>query len=301
MKKKMNKSTVVGIVLILIATALIGYFGYRVVAKSGEMPGKLVSMATSAENVYFEKGTVEAKTIADVQKVDFDTMKYGYLDQINLAQMASLDAMFDGNRMEEVRAKNDLTAMENWSSDLLAYEEFKAQQEKDAKEAQERAEAAAKAAEEARKQKVQQITSSILNVGVGVGGEGFVNVGGSLDLGSGATATNGGAIGPPVYADHVGASLGIFDITAYCTCRVCCGIYSGMNHTASGTVPTSNRTLAVDRNLIPFGTRLVINGQVYVAEDVGGAIKGKHIDMFFYTHAEAIRWGKRSMEVYYYD
>ena len=100
------------------------------------------------------------------------------------------------------------------------------------------------------------------------------------------------------YAEKYGKSLGKFVITAYCTCRVCCGVYSGGNRTASGTVPTSNRTIAVDTNVIPFRTKVIINGQVYVAEDRGGAIKGKRIDMFFMTHKEALRWGRRTMEVY---
>ncbi|MBO5089121.1 MAG: 3D domain-containing protein, partial [Lachnospiraceae bacterium] len=48
-------------------------------------------------------------------------------------------------------------------------------------------------------------------------------------------------------------------------------------------------------------TKVVINGQVYVAEDRGGAIKGKRIDMFFMTHKEALRWGRRTMTVYLAD
>lgn len=101
-----------------------------------------------------------------------------------------------------------------------------------------------------------------------------------------------------MYANSHGKSLGKYVITAYCTCRICCGVYSGNNRTASGTVPTTNRTIAVDTSVIPFGTKVVINGQVYVAEDRGGAIKGKRIDMFFYTHKEALRWGRRTMEVF---
>jgi cell wall-associated NlpC family hydrolase/3D (Asp-Asp-Asp) domain-containing protein len=58
--------------------------------------------------------------------------------------------------------------------------------------------------------------------------------------------------------------------------------------TASGTRPTEGRTIAVDRRLIPLGTKVRItcpsypqvNG-VYVAEDVGGAIKSMRIDIYF--------------------
>lgn len=291
-------STMIGCCVLIVTTAIIGYVGYRVIAKSGEIPGKLVSLSTAAENVYFSQSTTETWTMSRVQKVEYETMKYGYLDDVNLAQMDYLDSYYEGQRMDEIREKNDLIAMENWSSDVLAYEDAKAKQEEEANNAIAQAQAAAEAAEAARHERVQQITASILHTDVD---SGYIDVGDSSNLGYGATASNGGAIGERIMADHHGESLGIFNITAYCTCRVCCGVYSGRNRTASGTVPTSNRTVAVDTSVIPFGTRLVINGQVYVAEDVGGAIWGKHIDMFFYTHAEAVRWGKRNMEVFLYD
>lgn len=298
MKKKVKISTVIGILVLLFTTVVIGFVGYKVVAKSGELPGKLVSLSTAAENVYFSQGTSEIRTMSRVQKVNYETMKYGYLDDVNLARMNYLDSYYESQQMDELRKKNDLTAMENWSSGILAYEDMKAQQEEEAKRAIAEAEAAAAAAEAARHEQVQQIASSILQRDLD---SGYIDVGDSSNLGYGDTASNGGAIGERVMADHHGESLGIFNVTAYCTCRVCCGVYSGRNRTASGTVPTSNRTVAVDTSVIPFGTRLVINGQVYVAEDVGGAIRGKHIDMFFYTHAEAVRWGKRYMEVFLYD
>ncbi len=298
--KKIKASTVIGSILLLACTAAIGYVGYRVICQSGEKPGKLVSLATAADNQYYNENVATTHTLSRVQKVDYDTMKYGYLDDLNLSQMDYLDSYYDNERLEEVRAVNDLTAMDEWTSDKLAYEENKKQQEIENEKAQKRAqeaEAAAVAAEAAKKAEIQRLAQEMLNPGSTL--DGYVDVGDSSNTGFGATASNGGAIGPKVMAESHGESLGIFNITAYCTCRVCCGVYSGRNRTASGTVPTSNRTVAVDTSIIPFGTRLVINGQVYVAEDVGGAIKGKHIDMFFYTHAEAVRWGKRNMEVFY--
>jgi hypothetical protein len=35
-----------------------------------------------------------------------------------------------------------------------------------------------------------------------------------------------------------------------------------------------------------------------VAEDVGGAIKGHHIDVFFWTVEEALHWGVKDLEVF---
>lgn len=283
MKKKIRISTVIGVLILLLFTVAIIVFGYRVVVTSGELPGKLGSISVSAENLQ-HLGPVMSK----VQKVDYDTMKYGYMDSMILAKMDVLDQRYESERMEEIRAINNLTAMSQRTADKLAYEQAKAEQE----EAERLAQLAAEAAENARQAKIRALAESIKNKEEGV------TTGDSSDTGSGSTASKGGRKGDPVYATSHGKSLGKFVITAYCTCRICCGVYSGGNRTASGTVPTTNRTIAVDTSVIPFGTRVVINGQIYVAEDRGGAIKGKRIDMFFYTHKEALRWGRRTMEVY---
>lgn len=73
--------------------------------------------------------------------------------------------------------------------------------------------------------------------------------------------------------------LGTFKITGYCPCRKCSEGFG--KRTASGRVAVSGRTVAVDPRAIPLGTHLLINGQEYIAEDVGGAVKNKHIDIFF--------------------
>ena len=89
-----------------------------------------------------------------------------------------------------------------------------------------------------------------------------------------------------------------FTITGYCSCTICCGQYSG-GPTASGVMPQANHTIAVDPDVIPLGTHVIINGKEYVAEDIGGAIKGNRIDMYFNSHQEALNWGKRYYDVYY--
>ena len=73
--------------------------------------------------------------------------------------------------------------------------------------------------------------------------------------------------------------LGTFKITGYCPCRKCSEGFG--KRTASGRVAVSGRTVAVDPRVIPLGTHLLINGQEYIAEDVGGAVKNKQIDIFF--------------------
>lgn len=90
--------------------------------------------------------------------------------------------------------------------------------------------------------------------------------------------------------------LGNFKLTAYCACEKCCGKSDGI--TATGTKATANRTIAVDKTVIPYGTTVVINGIEYVAEDTGGAIKGNIIDIFFDNHQDAINFGVQYADVY---
>lgn len=90
-------------------------------------------------------------------------------------------------------------------------------------------------------------------------------------------------------------SLGVWNITGYCSCVECCGQWSGSN-TASGTRPTANRTLAT--NELPFGTQLLINGIVYTVEDKGNSPYYPWADIYFDTHEQANAWGLQQVEVY---
>lgn len=106
--------------------------------------------------------------------------------------------------------------------------------------------------------------------------------------------------------------LGWFKVTAYCPCVECCEIWSAehpsrgpdyVQKTATGTIPTEGRTIAVDPDVIPYGTVVYFEGPDgnttgYVAEDCGGAIKGNRIDLYFESHDEANRWGVRERDVY---
>lgn len=95
--------------------------------------------------------------------------------------------------------------------------------------------------------------------------------------------------------------LGEFKLTAYCSCEKCCGKsvndpYYGI--TASGTIATAGRTVAVDPTVIPIGSEVVINDHTYIAEDVGGAIKENRIDVYFNSHEEALEFGVQYADVY---
>ena len=86
----------------------------------------------------------------------------------------------------------------------------------------------------------------------------------------------------------------VYKITAYCPCSKCCGKTNG--RTASGTTATAGRTVAASSKFA-FGTKLNIGGHVYTVEDRGGAINGNKIDIFVNTHAEALQWGVRYLNV----
>ena len=91
-------------------------------------------------------------------------------------------------------------------------------------------------------------------------------------------------------------SLGIFKISHYCPCVICCGKTDGI--TSSGTDATANRTIAVDTDIIALGSTIVIQGKPYIAEDVGGGINVKEIDIFVDSHEHAKELGVIYKEVF---
>lgn len=107
--------------------------------------------------------------------------------------------------------------------------------------------------------------------------------------------------------------------TGYCACGKCCGwewsqrglpVYSSgrlkghlkrIGQTASGKMARPGR-VAVDPKRFPMGTIFYIPGYGWaVASDTGGAIRGQHLDLFFWRHSTALRWGVRtpSIKVWY--
>lgn len=68
--------------------------------------------------------------------------------------------------------------------------------------------------------------------------------------------------------------------------------------TASG-MPTFVGMVAVDRNTIPLGTKLYVEGYGLAhAGDVGGAVKGNIIDLYMNSRQETRSWGRRQRKVY---
>ncbi len=103
-----------------------------------------------------------------------------------------------------------------------------------------------------------------------------------------------------VFANSLQAE--VFTATAYCSCKKCCdkdpsSRWYGI--TASGRRATWG-TVAVDRRVIRLGSRLRIEGfpkTIFRADDVGGAIKGKHVDLWFPSHREALEFGRQKLVV----
>ena len=103
-------------------------------------------------------------------------------------------------------------------------------------------------------------------------------------------------------------SLGKFKLTAYCSCEVCCNEYAHNRpvdkngnkivYGAIGEVLKEGYSIAVDPNIIPYRTEVIINGRAYKAQDCGGAIKGNRIDIYFENHRDALEFGVQYAEVF---
>lgn len=78
----------------------------------------------------------------------------------------------------------------------------------------------------------------------------------------------------------------------------CTAYYFGKNaHGARGTCHYG--TCAVDPSVIPYGTKLYVEGYgTAVANDCGGAVKGHIIDLYMRSTKECFSWGRRNKKVY---
>lgn len=93
-------------------------------------------------------------------------------------------------------------------------------------------------------------------------------------------------------------SLGRFRVSHYCAEKYPHICNAGAPYkTALGTTVRPG-VCAVDPSVIKLRSYVKINGQVYHAEDTGGAIKGNRIDVAVKTHAEAMRKGVIYAEVF---
>lgn len=117
-------------------------------------------------------------------------------------------------------------------------------------------------------------------------------------------STNGTLIGDAIsievpselllVAEEGAIPLGDFRLTYYCCERYrhICG--NGTGTTASGRPVEAGRSIAVDPDVIPLGSRVWIDfgdgegWHEYSADDVGSCVEGNHIDIAIETHREAL-------------
>lgn len=103
-------------------------------------------------------------------------------------------------------------------------------------------------------------------------------------------------------------SLGEYKLTAYCSCEKCCGKWAKNRpidedgnpivYTANMSVAKQGVTVAADTNVLPFDSKILIDGHEYTVQDRGGAIKGNRIDVYFESHEEALQFGVQHKEIF---
>ncbi|MHA7962850.1 3D domain-containing protein [Paenibacillus sp. CAU 1782] len=95
----------------------------------------------------------------------------------------------------------------------------------------------------------------------------------------------------------------VYEATAYTAgCRGCSGITkTGIDVRQTIVDEEGRRIIAVDPEVIPLGTALNvrIGNETFdaVAADIGGAIKGRKIDVLMASYDEAIKFGRQDVEV----
>lgn len=103
-------------------------------------------------------------------------------------------------------------------------------------------------------------------------------------------------------------SLGEYRLTAYCGCSKCCGKW-GENrpidengkpivYTANMSIAKEGVTIAADISVLPYGTKVIIDGHEYIVQDRGGSIKENRIDIYFESHQDALNFGVQYKEIF---
>lgn len=88
--------------------------------------------------------------------------------------------------------------------------------------------------------------------------------------------------------------VGECTVTAYCPCELCCGQWAD-GLTAAG-LPASPGIIAVDPEIIPLGSTVIVDGQRYLAADTG--VTGQAVDLCMEEHEAAQAFGVRTAEVW---
>lgn len=207
-------------------------------------------------------------------------------------ELRTYSAELDDAKSSESALVDEINSKADAINDLIRQakeEEIAAQ-----KKAEEEAAAAQQAAAEAEAEAARVAAAEAANAAAKADTDTSSSSGSSSsDSSASSTTTESPSASDTSSSSSSGTYLGRFKLTGYCSCSICTGQWSG-GSTASGTTPTAGRTIAMGG--VPFGTKLMINGQVYTVEDRGTAYG--HVDIFCSSHSEALSFGVQYADVY---
>lgn len=207
-------------------------------------------------------------------------------------ELRTYSAELDDAKSSESALVDEINSKADAINDLIRQakeEEIAAQ-----KKAEEEAAAAQQAAAEAEAEAARVAAAEAANAAAKADTDTSSSSGSSSsDSSASPTTTGSPSASDTSSSSSSGTYLGRFKLTGYCSCSICTGQWSG-GSTASGTTPTAGRTIAMGG--VPFGTKLMINGQVYTVEDRGTAYG--HVDIFCSSHSEALSFGVQYADVY---
>lgn len=109
-----------------------------------------------------------------------------------------------------------------------------------------------------------------------------------------------------IYEKPAETYLGVFKMTAYCGCTICCGKNAKRGEdgewlaiTRTGVRAQKKHTISVDPKVIPLGSKVRIGDTIYTAEDTGGKwVQGQHIDIYMGDHDVAKLYGVQHHDVW---
>lgn len=92
----------------------------------------------------------------------------------------------------------------------------------------------------------------------------------------------------PAEPEGPGEFLGTFSVTCY-----------ALDGTTASGEPVNEGGVAVDRRMIPFGTRIYIENVGWrVANDTGGSVRGNRLDIWLPNRDDCIAFGHQKLNVY---
>lgn len=97
--------------------------------------------------------------------------------------------------------------------------------------------------------------------------------------------------------DHIkGENLGNFKVSYFCSSDLCSDL---ANANASEETPmVEEYTIATDPEVIPYGTKIMVNGHIYTAADTGRIVKGKEVAIYLNDHTKEKIIGENQVDVY---